>query len=130
MDRLDRFFGISGQALDVRSQRLAVLASNIANAATPGYRARDLDFAAVLADRGREARLPLARTAAAHIDPGAAPAEAPLRYRKPVQGSMDGNTVELATEQLQFAETALRYRTSLAFLDARIATLKAAMRVE
>ncbi len=130
MDRLDRFFGISGQALDVRSRRMAVLASNIANAATPGYRARDLDFAAVLADRSRDTRLPLARTAAAHLDPAAAPAEPPLRYRLPVQGSMDGNTVELATEQVQFAETALRYRTSLAFLDARIGALKAALRGE
>ncbi|WP_448581083.1 flagellar basal body rod protein FlgB [Thermaurantiacus sp.] len=130
MDRLDRFFGISAQALAVRSQRLAVLASNIANAATPGYRARDLDFAAVLADRGTDGRLPLKRTAAAHLDPGAAPAEALLRYRQPVQAAMDGNTVELATEQVKFAETALAYRTSLAFLDARIGTLKAAMRVE
>ncbi len=130
MDRLDRFFGISGQALGLRSQRMAVLASNIANAATPGYRARDLDFAAVLAASGAEGRMPLARTASAHIDPTAAPAEPPLRFRKPVQGSMDGNTVELATEQVQFAETALRYRTSLAFLDARIGSLKAAMRIE
>lgn len=130
MDRLDRFFGVSGQALEVRSQRLAVLASNIANAATPGYRARDLDFAAVLADREADGRLPLARTAAAHIDPGTRPTEPALRYRRPVQGSMDGNSVELAVEQVQFAETALRYRTSLAFLDSRIGALKAAMRID
>jgi flagellar basal-body rod protein FlgB len=125
-DRLDRFFGIQGQMLGLRSARLQVLASNIANAATPGFRARDLDFAAVLGRR--EAELPLARTAATHMDPGA-PATAPeLRYRRPVQPSLDGNTVELATEQVAFAETAVRYRSTLAFLDSRIGTLKAALK--
>ncbi|MFQ3594518.1 MAG: flagellar basal body rod protein FlgB [Sphingomonadaceae bacterium] len=128
MDRLDRFFGVQGQALALSSKRMQVLASNIANAATPGFRARDLDFAAVLQDR--RDTLPMRRTAAMHLDPGAPPAEAPLRYRLPVQGSLDGNTVELATEQVQFAETALRYRATLAFLDGRIATVKAALKGE
>jgi flagellar basal-body rod protein FlgB len=128
MDRLDRFFGVQGAALALRSERLSVIASNIANAATPGYKARDLDFAGALA--GAEEGMPMARTDARHLDPGARWGEARLSYRRPVQASLDGNTVELATEQLQFAETALRYRSSLAVLDARISSLKAAMRVE
>ncbi|WP_448586437.1 flagellar basal body rod protein FlgB [Thermaurantiacus sp.] len=128
MDRLDRFFGVQGRALVLRAERLAVIASNIANAATPGYKARDLDFRALLDDAG--AAFPLARTHARHLDPADAAREPQLRYRQPVQASLDGNTVELATEQVQFAETALRYRSSLAVLDGRIAALKAAMRVD
>ena len=125
-DRLDRFLGVQAQALQLRSQRLQLLASNIANAATPGYRARDLDFSAVFGRQKDD--LPLSRTTAGHLDPGAATGRAELRYRRPVQPSMDGNTVELATEQIAFAETAVRYRSTLAFLDGRIATLKSALK--
>lgn len=128
MDRLDHFFGIQGEALALRSQRLQLLASNIANAATPGYRARDIDFAAAL--EGAGPAVPLARTARAHLsDPGNEPGPR-LMWRQPVQPSLDGNTVELATEQLAFTDTAVRYRATLAILDARIAGLKAALRVD
>lgn len=107
MDMLDRYFGVSARALELRAQRLELLASNIANAATPGYKARDLDFAAALA--------------------GAEPA-ATIKYRMPMNASLDGNTVELATEQTQFAENAVRYRSSLAFLSGRIGTLMTALK--
>jgi flagellar basal-body rod protein FlgB len=127
MDRLDRFFGLQGEALALRSERLQILASNIANAATPGYRARDLDFAAELA-RASETPAPL-RTHPRHVLP-ADPDGARLLWRQPVQPSLDGNTVELATEQLAFADTALRYRATLSVLDSRISSLKAAMRVD
>jgi flagellar basal-body rod protein FlgB len=109
-DLIDRLFGIHAAALKVRSQRLDILASNIANAATPGYKARDLDFGAALvaADTGQ-----------------AAPA---LKFRQPVQASLDGNTVELATEQTAFADNALRYRASLSFLSGRIQTMMSALK--
>lgn len=106
-------FGVHAQALHLRHQRMTMIASNIANAATPGYKARDLDFAASLA--------------AAETGGGAAPA---IRYRVPVQPSLDGNTVELATEQTAFAENAARYRSSLAFLSGRISTLSRALKGE
>jgi flagellar basal-body rod protein FlgB len=110
-------FGIHGTALALRSQRLSMLASNIANAATPGYKARDIDFEAALklAGDGRQ--------------PGEA-AEAAAAYRVPVTPSLDGNTVELSTEQTLFAENAVQYRTTLAFLEGRISTLKRALRGE
>ena len=110
-------FGIHGTALALRSQRLAVLASNIANAGTPGYRARDTDFDAALrsAERG------------AGSDRAASDA---LRYRVPLTPSLDGNTVELASEQTAFAENALHYRTSLAIIEGRVATLKRALKGE
>jgi len=107
MDLIDRQFGIHGKALQLRSERLQLLASNIANAATPGFKARDIDFRAAL--------------------DGAAD---PIRFRVPVQSALDGNTVELATEQAKFAENAVEYRTTLAFLNGRIAGLMSAIKGE
>jgi flagellar basal-body rod protein FlgB len=110
-------FGVHGTALALRSQRLSMLASNIANAATPGYKARDIDFdrALDLATKGRSL--------------GQAADEA-VAYRVPVTPSLDGNTVELSTEQTLFAENAVQYRTTLAFLEGRISTLKRALKGE
>ena len=126
MDRLDRFLGVHRDALLLRSDRLSVLASNIANAATPGYKARDLDFGAVLAETRPDT---LTRTSSRHLS-GEQPAASQLLYRTPVQPSLDGNTVELATEQLQFAETALRYRSTLSILNGRLASLGSALKGE
>jgi flagellar basal-body rod protein FlgB len=111
-DLIDAQLGIHAAALKLRSQRLDIIASNIANAATPGYKARDLDFGAALA-------------AAGNGQPATAPS---LRYRVPVQASLDGNTVELATEQTAFAENAIQYRASLSFLSGRIQTLMSAIK--
>lgn len=106
-------FGVFGTTLSLRAQRMSMLASNIANAATPNYKARDLDFSEAL------------RRAEAGDNPDAA-----IRYRIPLQDSLDGNTVELATEQTQFAENAIAYRTTLAFLNGRISTLSRALKGE
>ena len=113
----ESLFGISGTALTLRSQRLNLLASNIANAATPGYRARDIDFnqALNLASRGYSA------------DRAATEA---LAYRVPLTPSIDGNTVELNTEQTLFAENAMQYRTTLSFLEGRISTIRRALKGE
>jgi flagellar basal-body rod protein FlgB len=128
MDRLDRYFGTHGTALALRSERLAILASNIANAATPGYKAHDLDFAALLAPAQAA---PLATTDSRHFaGAGGTEGAARLKYRVPVQPSLDGNSVELATEQLQFAETALRYRSTLSILNGRIGALTSALKGE
>ncbi len=114
MANVDPLFGVHGASLALRSQRLSLLASNIANAATPNYKARDIDFNAALdnATRGQT------------ID---AAAENAVQYRVPVTPSLDGNTVELSTEQTLFAENAVQYRTTLAFLEGRIATVKRAL---
>ena len=108
-------FGIHGTALTLRSQRLSLLASNIANAATPGYQARDIDFtrALDLATRGRSA-----------VDA----ADEAVAYRVPLNPSVDGNTVELSTEQTLFAENAVQYRTTLSFLEGRISTIRRALK--
>ena len=110
-------FGIHGAALSLRSQRLNLLASNIANAATPGYRARDIDFdrALELATGGRSTE---------------SAANEAVAYRVPVTPSVDGNTVELSTEQTLFAENAVQYRATLSFLEGRINTIRRALKGE
>jgi len=110
-------FGIHGAALEVRSQRLGMLGSNIANAATPGYKAHDIDFAAAL-----DARL-------GGADPDVA-ARSATKYRVPVMPSLDGNTVEMAVEQTAFAETAVAYSATLGFLRGRIETVTRAIKGE
>ena len=110
-------FGVHGDALALRSQRLSLLASNIANAATPGYKARDFDFASALAmaSDGRGSESAVAGT---------------MGYRIPQSPSLDGNTVELSTEQTLFAENALQYRATLSFIEGRVSTLKRALKGE
>lgn len=129
MDRLDRYFGVHGAALTLRSERMQILASNIANAATPGFKARDMDFGAMLATSSGGVAPQLAATQSGHFTSDAAGGEK-LLYRQPLQPSLDGNTVELATEQLQFAETAIRYRSTLSILGGRIGGLMSALKGE
>ncbi|MEO1045849.1 MAG: flagellar basal body rod protein FlgB [Pseudomonadota bacterium] len=113
----DRIFGVHGAALQLRSQRLGVLASNIANAATPNYKARDLDFdrAMQMVQQGEDTRQAMSET---------------MGYRIPLQTSMDGNTVELSTEQTLFAENAVQYSTTLSFLEARVNSITRALKGE
>lgn len=113
----DRLFGIHGAALELRSHRMGLLTSNIANAATPGYQARDIDFASAL-----QARMGGAERSAA--------IESATRYRVPTMASMDGNTVELANEQMAFAENAVAYSATLTFLNGRVETVKRALKGE
>ncbi len=110
-------FGVHGAALSLRSQRLSMLASNIANAATPNYKARDLDFETALASVQRG-------------DTAEQAADEAVSYRIPISPSLDGNTVELSTEQTLFAENAVQYRTTLSFLEGRIGTLKRSLKGE
>ncbi|MEE4205898.1 MAG: flagellar basal body rod protein FlgB [Erythrobacter sp.] len=111
----ERLFGIHGAALELRSQRMGLIASNIANAATPGYKARDIDFGAAL-----EARLEPSR--------GGAGEAGHLVYRRPAMASLDGNTVELGREQVAFAENALRYSATLSFIEGKVSTITRALK--
>jgi flagellar basal-body rod protein FlgB len=116
----ERLFGIHGAALTLRSERMGVIASNIANAATPGYKARDIDFNAAL-----DARLGNAR-GRARLGGG----EATLLYRQPTMPSLDGNTVELNREQVAFAENAVAYSATLSFVQGRVNTITRALKGE
>ena len=115
-------------ALRFRAHRNEVLASNIANADTPNYKARDLDFGAALKG-ARSQQLSLTQTSAMHREAwGTTRSGGKLVYRIPVQPTLDGNTVEADVEQAKFAENAVQYRASLRFLDGSIRTLKYALR--
>ena len=120
----ETLFGIHGAALELRSERMGLLASNIANAATPGYKARDIDFAAALEARIEAGRDPFA---AANV---AAARNDHIVYRTPDTASLDGNTVELGREQVAFAENALRYSATLSFVQGKVATLTRALKGE
>jgi flagellar basal-body rod protein FlgB len=109
----------------LHGQRLGVLATNIANADTPGYKARDIDFSAVLSQTQGETQLPLQVTHAEHMNFSAGelpPGE--LQYRNPYQASLDGNTVEMPVEQAAFSENNVRYQASLNFINLRISELQ------
>lgn len=109
----ESLFGIHATALQLRSQRMSMLASNIANAATPNYKARDMDFAQALRQASDGESI-----------------ESAIQYRVPLQPSLDGNTVEMSTEQTAFAENALAYRSSLSFLQGRVGTMMRALKGE
>jgi flagellar basal-body rod protein FlgB len=132
LNRLDDMLNFHTQALRIRDQRQQVLASNIANADTPNYQARDLDFKTAL--QGALQATPtagapaLATTAPGHLSgkPGLA-AEAGLLYRTPAQGSVDGNTVDLDAERAAFADNAVHYEFNLTRLSQQIKGLMAAI---
>lgn len=119
--------GLHADALKVAERRGGLLASNIAQAATPGYKARDVDFATELARIDGVGVL--AATDARHIGQPAAMGQQ-AGWRVPVTASLDGNTVEPAVEQTKFAENALRQQASLTFLNRRISGLMAAIKGE
>jgi flagellar basal-body rod protein FlgB len=113
----------------LQQQRMDVLASNIANADTPNYKARDIDFAKVLAGTQANSSATLALTAADpnHAIGTAGSAIAPLNYRVPLQPSADGNTVDEQVEQSAFADAVLHYQASLSFQSGDMKSLVTAI---
>ncbi len=121
ISKLDAALQFHQTALSLRGARQELLASNIANADTPNYKARDIDFASALqnAVSSTAPRLPVATSSALHLqgNTGATLFGAPVMYRKPVQPSADGNTVDMDVERAQFADNALRYEASVKFVS-------------
>jgi flagellar basal-body rod protein FlgB len=165
LDKLDAEFAFGREALDVRATRQALLSSNIANADTPGYQARDVDFAASLAGALKQAGaatpagmasatggnfeplalaqpagvtsgMSMATTEAGHMAgnakliPTGGPTDtytSPLMYRNPTQPALDGNTVDLDTERVQFADNALHFESGMTVLSGQIKTMLSAI---
>lgn len=126
----DNALGLSQKALLVRSQRSEILAANLANADTPNYKARDIDFQGML--RGEvETRsgMSLSVTHAGHIE-AKEPDDSNLLFRIPQQPSIDGNTVDAADEQVRFSTNSVQYMTSLRFLGDKFKGLTSAIRGE
>ena len=125
--KLDKALGFHAQSLQLHARRAEVLASNIANADTPGYKARDFDFREVLKQQSAVSAT-LKTTHSKHIpmDSGLVSA-AEMAYRIPSQPSLDGNTVDSQLEHTAYAENAIQYQTSLKFLGGTIKTLRKAI---
>ncbi len=129
--RIDSMFQFHQAALNLRSARQELIASNIANADTPNYKARDLDFASALRGAVSESgpKLQLATTASNHLADatGESIMGSPVQYRKPIQPSADGNTVDMDVERAQFADNALRYEASVRFISEKAKGVLAAL---
>jgi flagellar basal-body rod protein FlgB len=126
---LDSYLGIHPDALKLQSKRTEVIADNLANADTPGYKARDIDFRAAMASVGSpDAPVKLTTDHPGHIDidPNT-DAGANLKYRTPLAPALDGNTVDTQQEQSAFADNTVRYQATLTFLSARFKGLMTAI---
>ncbi|HEX5353532.1 MAG TPA: flagellar basal body rod protein FlgB [Rhodanobacteraceae bacterium] len=123
-------FGIHARALGVWQKRAEAIADNLANADTPDYKARDVDFRKVLAEAGgNDGNLQLATPTAGQIgaDGNSASNAIPLSWRVPLQPSMDGNTVDTQVEQSAYAANSVHYQASLTFISAQINMLRTAI---
>ncbi len=129
----DKALGVHQYAMQLRAQRSEVLANNIANADTPGYKARDFDFHSVLkAKMGQPGGdLQMKTTDAGHtanmLQPDAING---LKYRTPSQPSIDGNTVDMQKERAEYARNTLEYQAAFTFLNSKVKGLKSAIRGE
>jgi flagellar basal-body rod protein FlgB len=129
---LDAQIGVHADALRLRARRGELIANNLANADTPGFKARDVDFRKALADaRQPGGALTLSTTNASHLGRGAGAAlpdgTGVVQYRVPMAPALDGNTVDAQVEQAAFAENAVRYQATLSFLNSRFRGLMTAI---
>jgi flagellar basal-body rod protein FlgB len=129
--RIDSMYQFQQAALNLRAARQELIAANIANADTPNYKARDIDFASALQGAMSETgpKLPLAATADSHLSSGSGDTVlgAPVLYRQTIQPSADGNSVDMDVERAQFADNALRYEASVRFISDRTKDVLAAL---
>ncbi|HEX22022.1 MAG TPA: flagellar basal body rod protein FlgB [Chromatiales bacterium] len=138
---LEKVLGISQQALAIHSRRSEVLANNLANAETPGFKARDIDFRAALQQAGQQSKAQgsagrLTTTHARHLGSsgvstgGIDDLIGEMKFRSPTQPSLDGNTVDPLREKSAFMENALLYQANLRFLTGKVKMLKTALKGE
>lgn len=126
--KLDDAFGIHEHAVRLRTQRAEILAGNLANADTPGFKARDVDFAALLR-KELPGGVQLAAPRPGHIgDDARLFPTSQLMYRNPQQASLDGNTVDAVREQVEFSANAMQYQASLRFLEGKLRSLLTAIK--
>jgi flagellar basal-body rod protein FlgB len=139
LNRLNDALDFQGQALLLRSERQRLIASNIANADTPGYLARDFDFAQALREAtqglvGAQSAAPgassaLARSSTGHLGGGAAAGGAPsLTYATPSQTNLDRNSVDMDRERAAFADNAVKYEATLRFINGHVRTMLEAIK--
>lgn len=128
MAGIKQYLEIHSAALGLRNKKNEIIASNIANAATPNYKARDLDFNSEMTRHLKTGNL--TTTNEKHFSLMRPVSHKGVSFREPLQQSLDGNTVELAVEQMEFSENSIRYSTTLSFLNSKISGLMSAIRGE
>ena len=128
MKGIGEYLNLHATALNVRAKRNKILASNIANAATPHFKARDIDYQALI--NKAEGNGPISSTNSAHFKLSVSATANQMKYRDPVNPSRDGNTVEMNVEQMEFSENVIRYQTTLTFLNNKISGLMTAIKGE
>ena len=128
MAGIKQYLEIHSAALSLRNKKNEIIASNIANAATPNYKARDLDFNSEMSRYLKSGIL--TTTHNKHFSLMRPVSHKGVSYREPLQQSLDGNTVELAVEQMEFSENSIKYSTTLSFLNSKISGLMSAIRGE
>lgn len=132
INKLDATFRFYEDAANLRAHRQQLIASNIANVDTPNFKARDISFKDALENTGGNKAVKLATNVPNHIaspggSGGAAAAGAPLLYRAAIQGSVDGNTVDMDIERSQFADNAIHYEANLTFISDQIKIMRSAI---
>ena len=128
MPSFTEHLGFHASALQLRSRRNEMLASNIANAATPNFKARDLDFDTELKRINKIGNIQTTNNS--HFASMQKRIGKDSVFRLPIHPSLDGNTVEMAVEQMQFSENVMRYQTTLSFLNNKISGLRSAIKGE
>jgi len=127
---IDKAFGIHAKALELSAQRAQILATNLANADTPNYKAKDIDFKSALTNASQQG-ISMKTTNSMHISSNSSPGtQVDTYYRNSQQPTLDGNTVDSQIEQAQFMENAIRYQTTLTFLSGSVKGLLSAIRGE
>ena len=128
MKSIQSHLQLHSEALALRSKRNEILASNIANAATPNFKAKDLDFSSML--NAKMGIGDLMTSDVRHLNSVSTSINDGVGFRQNITPSMDGNTVELHVEQMQFSENVMRYQASLEFLNRKLTGLKSAIKGE
>lgn len=126
---INTIFGIHQHTLSLREKRTELLSSNLVNADTPGYKAKDIDFASMVKQMQEEDGR-MTTTNSKHIGHFNTINEFDIKYRIPLQPSLDGNTVETNVENAQFADNAMRYMATVRFIDGKVKGIIAALRGE
>lgn len=127
----DNALGIHQHAVEARVKRAEVLANNLANADTPGFKARDVDFQAMMQNaQASMSGFNMTKTHEAHMDTSSAGADGELLYRVPYQPSVDGNTVDAQQEQTRFMRNAMDFQASFQFLNSKFSGLTKALKGE
>ena len=128
MKTIENHLSVYSNALNLRGKRNKILASNIANAATPHFKARDIDFETEIKKKEKIGDISVNHEKHFALLSKVRPND--MLFREPLNPSLDGNTVELAVEQMEFSENVVRYQTTLQFLSNKINGLMSAIRGE